>query len=254
MSLQTLRNHRLMPRAEPTRGLRAWRHLTSHLLEFIRSVKMTVLLYSAISVRTATKDLGKLKDTVLRTYCAPSTATTMLSMQTALGLQAQTATYGAKPSECMHRQGLRKYSASGLRLSICDLCGQRWVETKAGLVQATPKAAPAAKTPLDLPDKIKNELLKGRKAATGDSSSHSSAPSAALSSATPKASAAASGVFEPTLRPGVRPRRPTGPPPAPRRMATSVPIHSDTDMGSVPSDDQSLWTRVPQPEEEEEED
>ena len=228
----------------------------SHFVEFVRSVKLTVLLYNSISTRTSSKDLGKLKDTVLRTYCLPSTATTMLSMQTALGLQAQTAAYGAKPSVCLHPQGLRKYTASSLRLSICDLCGQRWVETKGGLVQATPKAAPAAKTPLDLPDKLKNELRKGRKVGATASSSPYSAPSAALSSATPKASAAASGIFESGLRERPRPRRPTGPPPVQRRTATSVPIHSDTDMGSAPSDDQSLWTRVNQPyqEGEEEED
>ena len=67
--------------------------------------------------------------------------------------KTSTAVYQNDPNTCGHPSGLRTYGAAGYRVHICDLCGNRWRESKdkdKSLILCAPKASPTAKTPLGL--------------------------------------------------------------------------------------------------------
>ena len=109
--------------------------------------RLAVLYYASTAVRP------RLRDGVLMQCFPPQTATTMLMSTSAVQLQTmnQTAKYPNDPNRCKHPSGLRSYGAAGLSISICHLCGSRWMKGSGndpGFIHATPKASPTARTPL----------------------------------------------------------------------------------------------------------
>ncbi|CAE7949087.1 TY5A, partial [Symbiodinium sp. KB8] len=137
-----------------------FRAIMVHLIEFMVSVQNTVLHYAAISLRP------RLKDSILRIFTIPSTASTMLSTPAAMAAQRALGQdkYMKDPENCPHPSGLRSYSASGMKIMICDVCGYRAVvnpHTGAHL-PAAPKASPGAKTPLNLSATAKAKVLPGK--------------------------------------------------------------------------------------------
>ena len=137
-----------------------------HVMEFVRMTRLAVIYYASTAVRP------RLRDSVLMQYFPPQTATTMLMSTSAVQLQTmnQTAKYPNVPGRCKHPSGLRSYGAAGLCIRICDQCGSRWMVGSGndpGLIHATPKAHPTAKTPLfskgsDLGKIVSDRMAKAR--------------------------------------------------------------------------------------------
>jgi len=136
------------PSLNTPRWLRNWKYLMVNFLEHLYAVQTMVLNYVATSMRP------KIKDYILDSYFPPQTAVTMLKTVTAAMVQKNsTAVYQNDPNTCGHPSGLRTYGAAGYKVHICDLCGNRWRESKdkdKSLILCAPKASPTAKTPLGL--------------------------------------------------------------------------------------------------------
>ena len=102
-------------RMPPPPWLVRWRNMLRNLMTFVGYVGETLLLYSAVSMKPA------LKDVVLRIFHVPSTA----ALSTAAGLAAKSALqmhqYIHQPDNCTHLSGLRTYSAAGMKIQICDV-------------------------------------------------------------------------------------------------------------------------------------
>ena len=133
----------------------------ARLLEFVTSVQQAVLFYSVISLKPA------LRDSILRTHMVPSTAATMMTTSAAMAAKKalHLDKYTKDPSTCRHPSGVRGYGAAGVRVRICDLCGQRWVlDQKNNMILATPKASPSAETPLNLSKETLDSLRAAAKA------------------------------------------------------------------------------------------
>ena len=150
----------------------------SHVLEFVYSVRQAVMFYAS----TAMKPF--LRDRVLKVCFPPQTATTMLMSTTVLALQTKMETnkYQNDPRSCRHPSGLRGYGAGGEKLSICDLCGARWMRgtgNDPGFIVCQPKASPTAKTPLFPKGSDMDKIVSSRRAdrLNARSSSGSSPPS-----------------------------------------------------------------------------
>ena len=142
---------RLMPTAPLSSiplWLRNWKYLMANFLEQLMAVQTMVLNYAAMSMRP------KIKDYILDNYFPAQTAVTMLKTVTAAMVQKNNQMfYPNDPSKCLHPSGLRTYGAAGYKIHICDLCGNRWQESKdkdKSLILCAPKASPTAKTPLGL--------------------------------------------------------------------------------------------------------
>ncbi|CAE7442520.1 unnamed protein product [Symbiodinium natans] len=129
--------------------------------ELVHTTQQAVLYYSAASLKP------RLKDKILEMFMEPCTAVTMMTTQAAMAAAAhlQLNKYPKEPDKCSHPQGTRNYSAAGTRIQICDVCGSRWVIMANGsTVEATPKANPNARTPLDLSDAAKQRIKDSKKA------------------------------------------------------------------------------------------
>ena len=226
----------------PPAWLLRWRRLLKNIVNFVYYVNTMVLHYSMTALH------GALKDRVLSTFGTPCTARTLLTTTAALTVQSSLTSqaYMNKPENCSHPSGLRGYGAGGVKIKICDLCGSRWVVTPKGMVQATPKAAPQAKTPLNLPEKTTKELRKKKDDASVARGSNEQAGAAAYpaswrhSSTSSRAYAAAAPAA--TRTPSLLRARPkaTAPPPR-RRQWLGTSAASDTDRMSTGTYDQD-WT------------
>lgn len=150
----------------------------SHVLEFVYSVRQAVMFYASTAMKPS------LRDRILRVCFPPQTATTMLMSTTVLTLQSKTGTdkYPNDPRSCRHPSGLRGYGAAGEKISICDMCGMRWLRgtgNDPGMIQCQPKASPSSKTPLFKKGSDMDKIIGARRASrlNANSSSGSSPPS-----------------------------------------------------------------------------
>ena len=138
----------------------------------------SVMFYASTAMKPS------LRDRILRVCFPPQTATTMLMSTTVLTLQSKTGTdkYPNDPRSCRHPSGLRGYGAAGEKISICDMCGMRWLRgtgNDPGMIQCQPKASPSAKTPLFKKGSDMDKIIGARRASrlNANSSSGSSPPS-----------------------------------------------------------------------------
>ena len=133
--------------------------------------------------------------------------------------------YPNDPRNCRHPNGLRGYGAAGEKISICDMCGMRWLRGTGrdpGMIQCQPKAAPTAKTPLFKKGSDMDKIIAGRRAdrLSASSSSGSSRPSwlphassmlapevdPSVRSSRPKSKAAAKSQGAPPIAPTSKPK------------------------------------------------
>ncbi|CAE7242540.1 RE1 [Symbiodinium natans] len=183
-------------------------------LELIYTTQQAVLHYSAASLKP------RLKDRILELFMEPCTAVTMMTTQAAMAAAAQLQLnhYAKNPDNCRHPSGTRTYTAAGMKIQICDTCGSRWVVMPTGgTVEATPKANPNAKTPLDLSDAAKSRLQAASKAAVKGKANGAGRGSASWSQPSSGSSRAPSQAIP-------QPRMPPPPPTATSR----VPVPTQT--------------------------
>ena len=80
-------------------------------------------------VYAATSMKPRMKDRVLEVYFPRQTAMTMLMTVTAAQTQRNSQlSYPNDPATCHHDNGLRNYGGGGKKMTICDLCGARWIQ------------------------------------------------------------------------------------------------------------------------------
>lgn len=100
-----------------------WRFLLLDLMETVYTVKQMLLMYAATSMKP------RMKDRVLEVYFPRQTAMTMLMAMTAAQTQRNSQlSYPNDPATCHHDNGLRNYGGGGKKMTICDLCGARWIQ------------------------------------------------------------------------------------------------------------------------------
>lgn len=108
-------------------------------METVYTVKQMVLMYAATSMKP------RMKDRVLEVYFPRQTAMTMLMTVTAAQAQRNSQlSYPNDPATCHHDNGLRNYGGGGKKMTICDLCGARWIQNTdrdKSLIQCAPKAS-----------------------------------------------------------------------------------------------------------------